>query len=337
MWSFLYALQKRLTWMIPLMLILGFGYGALFAAEPLQWLVLPLTFLMVYPMMVTLRISHLAGWDDLRAQLLTQGINFAIIPFIAFGLGILFFADQPYMALGLLLAGLVPTSGMTISWTGFAGGNLAAAIKMTVIGLLLGALATPFYVQMLLGAQLDVDFWAIARQVLIIVVLPLILGMLTQRLMVRRYGQDDFRNRWAYRFPALSSLGVLGIVFIAMALNAETILAAPEKLFYILMPVALLYAINFPLSTLVGKFLLERSNAIALVYGSVMRNLSIALAISMNAFGAGGANAALVIAIAFIIQVQAAAWYVRFTRMVFGPSADEIREARSPDTRESNT
>ena len=47
------------------------------------------------------------------------------------------------MALGLLLASLVPTSGMTISWTGFAGGNLAAAVKMTVIGLILGSLATP--------------------------------------------------------------------------------------------------------------------------------------------------------------------------------------------------
>ena len=37
----------------------------------------------------------------------------------------------------LLLAGLVPTSGMTISWTGFAKGNVAAAVKMTVIGLTL--------------------------------------------------------------------------------------------------------------------------------------------------------------------------------------------------------
>ncbi|MBK5937486.1 arsenic resistance protein [Halorhodospira halophila] len=335
MWSILYAIQKRLTWAIPAMLVLGFLYGALLPSDPLRWLVLPLTFLMVYPMMVTLRVSHLTGWEDLRAQLLTQGVNFAVIPFIAFGLGLIFFTDQPYMALGLLLAGLVPTSGMTISWTGFAGGNLAAAVKMTVIGLLLGALATPFYVEALLGAQIHVDLWAIAQQVLVIVVLPLILGVLTQRALVRRYGQEDFRNRWAFRFPALSTLGVLGIVFIAMALNAETILAAPERLLYILAPVALLYAINFPLSTLLGKALLPRGDAIALVYGSVMRNLSIALAIAMNAFGAEGANAALVIAIAFVIQVQAAAWYVRLTRKVFGPPEDEIRQARQTDTAES--
>ena len=34
-----------------------------------------------------------------------QAINFAVIPFVAFGLGKIFFADQPWYALGLLLAG----------------------------------------------------------------------------------------------------------------------------------------------------------------------------------------------------------------------------------------
>mgnify|MGYP001804304373 FL=1 len=51
-----------------------------------------------------------------------------------------------------------------------------------------------------------------------------------------------------------------------------------------------------------------------------MRNLSIALAIAMIAFGnEKGSEIALIIAMAYIIQVQAAAWYVRFTRKIFGP------------------
>jgi predicted Na+-dependent transporter len=70
----------------------------------------------------------------------------------------------------------------------------------------------------------------------------------------------------------------------------------------------------------VGKRLLNRGDAIAMVYGSVMRNLSIALAIAMNAFGKQGADAALVVAAAYIIQVQSAAWYVRFTPQLFGPA-----------------
>lgn len=51
----------------------------------------------------------------------------------------------------------------------------------------------------------------------------------------------------------------------------------------------------------------------ALVYGSVMRNLSICLAIAMMTFGKQHPEVALVIALAFIIQVQSAAWYVRIS------------------------
>jgi ACR3 family arsenite efflux pump ArsB len=143
-------------------------------------------------------------------------------------------------------------------------------------------------------------------------------GYLTQRFLLNRYGQEAFQKRLAPRFPALSTLGVLGIVFIAIALKARSIAAAPGLLVEILTPLALLYGFNFLLSTLVGKLLLPRGDAIALVYGSVMRNLSIALAIAINAFGPQGSNAALVIAVAYIIQVQSAAWYVRLTDRIFG-------------------
>ena len=51
-----------------------------------------------------------------------------------------------------------------------------------------------------------------------------------------------------------------------------------------------------------------------------MRNLSIALAIAINAFGKQGASAALVVAVAYIIQVQSAAWYVKLTDKIFGPA-----------------
>ena len=72
------------------------------------------------------------------------------------------------MALGLLLAGLLPTSGMTISWTGFAKGNVEAAIKMTVLGLVMGSLATPIYVKLLMGTELEMQMFAVFKQIVII-------------------------------------------------------------------------------------------------------------------------------------------------------------------------
>ncbi len=319
MWIVLIRLTRNLTLVIPAAMIMGFAYGLIFNAASLKALIIPFTFLMVYPMMTTLKFRKVVEGGDGKAQVLTQFMNFGLVPFLAYGLGLLFYPEEPYMALGLLLAGLVPTSGMTISWTGFAKGNMAAAVKMTVVGLTLGSLLTPFYVQALMGAAIEVDVYQVMRQIALIVFLPMAAGFATQIALVRRYGREAFFNELAPKFPALSTLGVVGIVFVAMALKAQSIYAAPLTLLGILPPLVLLYAFNFVLSTLVGRSLLPRGDAIALVYGSVMRNLSIALAIAINAFGTKGSSAALVIAAAYIIQVQSAAWYVRFTDRVFGP------------------
>lgn len=317
MWNILLKISKNLVLAIPSMMVLGFIFGLYSKTGILKNLIVPFTFLMVYPMMVTLKIKKVFEGGDTKAQILTQAINFLIIPFVAFGIGKIFFSDKPYMALGLLLAALVPTSGMTISWTGFAKGNIEAAVKMTVIGLTLGSLATPFYVQFLMGAHVEVEIINVMRQIAFIVFLPMAAGYITQQLLIKKFGQKGFQERWAPRFPSLSTLGVLGIVFIAIALKARSIANSPQLLLYIFLPLLLLYAINFLLSTFIGKALLPRGDAIALVYGTVMRNLSIALAVAINAFGVAGSDAALVIAIAYIIQVQSAAWYVRFTDKVF--------------------
>jgi ACR3 family arsenite efflux pump ArsB len=139
----------------------------------------------------------------------------------------------------------------------------------------------------------------------------------------------------APRFPALSTLGVLGIVFVAMALKARSVLQSPEILLAIFAPILIIYALNFSLSTWIGKRLLPRGEAIALVYGTVMRNLSIALALAINAFGPQGAGAALVVAMSYVVQVQAAAWYVKYTDRIFGPAALSAAKAVAPAAVES--
>lgn len=310
-------LNKNLAVSIPVFLLLGLLTGLLW---PMQWLgvlIAPLTLLMVYPMMVGLQPKQLLQKGDGTVQFWATGINFILIPLIAFVLGKLFFSGQPELALGLLLTALLPTSGMTISWTGFAKGNVPAAIKLTVVGLLLGSLLTPFYVHFLLGAELPMNLGLVFGQILLFVAIPLGAGQLTRTLLLRRYGQECFRQSIGPNFPPFSTLGVLGIVFVAMALQAKNLLQSPVLVLYIFVPLLLLYAINFTVSTLVARKTQSRGNGIALVYGTVMRNLSIALALSMTAFGEAGAPAALLIALAYIIQVQSAAWYIKLTGWLF--------------------
>lgn len=331
MWNLLLTLNRQLVWAIPGALVLGGITGLLVDSSALKAAVLPLTFLMVYPMTVNLKLRSLFGGFDSRLHISTALLNFGVFPFVAFGLGRVFFPSQPYLALGLLMAALVPTSGMTTSWTGMAKGNLPAAIQMAVIGLIVGSLATPVYVQTLMGANVSVSWRAVFTQIGVVVFLPLALGQFTRWLLERRCGEQDFTQVWAPRFPPLSTLGVLGVVFVAMALKARDMVKRPELLPAILLPLALLYLANFVISTWAGRSFFRRADALALVFGTVLRNLSIALAVAMTAFGPQGAEAAVVISLAYVIQVLAAAWYARFSERLFPLRPDCVASQPADD------
>lgn len=317
MWPALQWIQKNLSLSIPAAMLMGLGFGAVADTAWLKAAILPLTFLMVYPMMVSLNMAelrHLQGW---RTQGLALLINFVLIPALGYTLGWLFFPEQPWFRLGLLLTALLPTSGMTISWTGLAKGNMAAAVRMTVLGLLLGSLLAPLYLQALMGTVVSVPMGQVFVQIAVVVFLPLVLGMLTQKILVTRQGQAHFNHHTKAKFAPISTLGVLGIVFMSMALKSHDLLANPAQMATLLLPLLALYGINFVLSTWLARTLLPRGDGIALVYGTVMRNLSIALAIAMSVFGTQGADVGLLIALAYIVQVQAAAWYVKLTPRLF--------------------
>lgn len=317
MWKLLSKLQKNLIISIPIFMIIGLLFGNFFTVNFLKSWIIPLTFLMVYPMMVTLNVKELFTKGDTKLQIIALIINFAIIPFLGLGIGKMFFSDKPLVILGLLLTSLLPTSGMTISWTGFAKGNVPASVKMTVLGLIVGSLLTPIYLKILLGAVVNISLVAVFKQIIFIVFLPLVAGYLTQLLLISNGGKENYEKNLKPKFPILSTLGVLSIVFVSMALKAKAIISNPIVLVYYLLPLASIYIINFTFSTLIGKMFFNNKDAIALVYGTVMRNLSIALAVAMSVFGDKGSEIALIISMAYIIQVQSAAWYVKFNSRIF--------------------
>lgn len=305
------TIQQNLIISIPITMLLGLAVGSFWNMSLLKTLIIPLTFLMVYPMMINLNFNKLKERGDFKLHLTAQVINFFIIPFIAHTMAEAMFTN-PYHKLGLLLAALLPTSGMTISWTGFAKGNMSAAIKMTVIGLIAGSILTPLYIKLLLGAEVSIPLTKVIQQIAIVVIVPMILGILTRKSIITVKGKDFFEGIKP-SFKQLSTLGVLGIVFVAMALKSKTILATPGLILELIIPITLLYLVNFIISTITARKLFNYSDGIALVFGTVMRNLSIALAIAMSAIGESGSDVAIVIAFSYIIQVQAGAWYVKIT------------------------
>lgn len=313
-------LQKNLSLLIPAVMIAGIIYGLIFKTSNLKVLIVPLTFLMVYPMMVGLNLKELFSNGGKKANLLALIINFGVMPFTAFFIGKYFWGEssQIYLLIGLLLSALLPTSGMTISWTGFARGNIHSAIKMTIIGLIAGSILAPIYINFLVGAEITVPFSEVFSQIAVIVFMPMSIGNITQRFLIKKYGAEHFKKEIKTTISSLSTIGVLGIVFVVMALKATVITANPKEFFIYFIPILILYMLNFFISTVAGKIFLSRGDAIALVYGTVMRNLSIALALAMAIFKEKGADAAVIISTSYIVQVQSAALYVKFTDKIFG-------------------
>jgi hypothetical protein len=101
--------------------------------------------------------------------------------------------------------------------------------------------------------------------------------------------------------------------------------ADPAALATVVAPLLLLYAANFGLGTLAGRLLLPRATP-SPVYGTVMRNLSIRPGHRHQRLRTP-ARPPRWSSPSYVIQVQAAAWYVRFTDKVFGPATP--RPARS--------
>jgi len=315
-------IQKNLVWAIPIAMFFGLIFGYLFNTASLKQFIIPVTFIMVYPMMATLNVKTIFKGKDLKLQLTTQCINFIFVPIIVYYIGKLFLAGQDpkfgLWAVGLFLIGVLPTSGMTISWTGFAKGNKEAAIKMVVFGLIIGSLAAPIYTKIFMGATIEVNMLHMFKQIAIFVFFPLFIGLFTQSYCIKKYGNKDWNNRIKPKFPPFSALGVVLIAFLAMSLKAKHIIANPGDIISILIPLTVFYLISYAILTVVGRLFFKREDAIAMVFGVVMRDLSIALAIAMTAFGKEGLTIALLISLAYIIQIQSAAWYIKFINVMFG-------------------
>ena len=317
MWSKLKFIQKNLVWAILVAILMGTIAGLSFELSFLKNAIIPLTVLMIYPIMITLNIKSVFKKCHFSLQITTQSINFIIIPLVAFLIGHFILADMQYAAFGLLLIALLPTSGMTVSWTQFAKGNVNVAVKMTVIGLIAGSLFAPLYTKLIMGKVIEVPVLNIFYQIGIIVFIPMLLGYFTKILLIKNYGEKSFNNSIKPKLPLLSTIGVLGIIFVAMSLKTKSILSDPSIIPTLLLALLSFYFITYLITSIIGKYFFQRQDAIALVYGSVMRNLSVALAIAITSFGKEGLEIALIIALAFIIQVKSAAWYIRLANYIF--------------------
>lgn len=290
---------------IPIALLAGYYIELGFLKDYIN-LVL---FMMIYPMMINLKVTDV--FDSLKKPkpiLFSLVVNFIMSPILAYGLGMLFFKDNPELLLGIVLISLIPTSGMTASWTGLAGGSLQTSLVMMSVNLLVSIVAIPIYLNLLMGELVAVNTMVIVSTLIKVVIIPLILGDLTRRLILKYKGKQFYKEVKPL-FGGISSLGVVVIVFIALALKSRTIVSNLNLVLLSAIPLVIYYGVLMVSGHYVGHRVFGRQEGISLVYSTTLRNLTIALGISLSYFGES--MAVFLIALAYVIQLPFASMYMK--------------------------
>ena len=315
--------SRHLTLLIFIVMALGLLNTKLFGGIPFNIAICAsASFLMIYPMFINLKIEDVAEVGRYKGVVAASVIlNFLVSPLIAYGLGRVFFADAPYMALGLMLIALLPTSGMTATWTELAKGELKAALSIIAVSLILIIVGLPFALPLAAGDQLTVTPFFIFQRILLVIVIPLVLGDITRRVIIARKGLPAFK---AYKpvFSGLSSAGLLVVLFLIMSLDSnQLLLSQPLAAVKALAPLSIYYVGLFALSTLVGR-LFPHKVGIALTYGTSVRYLALALGIAVPLLGSGtnSSQVVFVVALSFFIQVPLSSLYSRWMAGLVRPA-----------------
>ncbi len=300
--------QKYVTYSVPLVLLIGFLIGSFVDTSILQPTLLIATIIMIYATMIGFNFNELTSLKGTKVLMFSVLINFLIVPLVAYLLGISLLKDHPLMFAGLALSALLPTSGMTISWTVLQRGNVGAAVKLTIFGLIIGSVLTPWYLLLMVGQFVEINIMMTMRTILLVVFVPMILGQITYKLILKKTTVENFNKKIKPNFGPLSIWAMLYVVFVSISTKATMITSNLTLIWIALAVLILFYFINFVISTIFAIKFFNREDGIALVNGTVLRNLSIAIGIAATSFGA---EAALIVTLAFVVQQQGIVNYAK--------------------------
>ncbi len=320
--------SKHLTILIFAVMAFGLLNSYFFGGIPFNLAICATaSFLMIYPMFINLKIEDIKEIKNQKAAvLLSLLINFILSPLFAFTLGRIFLQDQPYMALGLILLSLIPTSGMTATWTELAKGNLKVALSIIATSLIVVIAALPLVLPLFAGNLMTAGPLFIMMRILLVIIIPLVLGDITRRIIIAKKGQPYFKSKKPI-FSGLSSIGLLFVLFLIMSLNTNRLLINnPLLVLKAIVPLIMYYTLMFTTSTLL-TLRFNYADGIAVVYGTSVRYLALALGIAVPLLGSGTNSSMVVflIALAFFVQVPFSSLYAKL-RVKFSVSASSLQK-----------
>ena len=268
-----------------------------------------LIWLMIYPMMLKVDFQSVRNVGKRpKGILITCVTNWLIKPFTMFGIAWFFFfvvfktfiptalADQ-YLA-GAVLLGAAPCTAMVFVWSYLTKGDAAYTLVQVAVNDLIILVAYVPIVGFLLGIGGIAIPWAtLILSVVLFVVIPLVAGIITRILVVRRYGIDYFNTVFVNKFNKWTIIGLLLTLIILFSFQGKTILSNPFHIVLIAVPLILQTFLIFFITYGWAKAWKLPHNVAApagMIGASNFFELSVAVAISLFGVQSGAALATVV-------------------------------------------
>jgi ACR3 family arsenite transporter len=297
--------QRFLSVWVLLAMATGVVLGVLWPAVPrflrrlevadVNVVIAILIWLMIFPMMLKIDFASVRDvGKNPKGLVLTWIVNWVVKPFTMFGIASLFFlvlfrgampeVGRDYLA-GAVLLGAAPCTAMVFVWSTLAGGNPAhTLVQVATNDLLLLVLYVPIVALQLGIGGFTVPWDTLFFSVVLFVVIPLVAGSLTRRLVIRRRGTAFLENVVIARFGKVTTAGLLLTIVIIFSLQADLILSNPLHILLIAIPLTLQTFLIFFLAYGAAKALklpYAIASPTALIGASNFFELAVAVAIAL--------------------------------------------------------
>ena len=311
--------EKYLTLWVIICIAAGIGIGTLFGEEMAvisSWEIahvnIPvaiLIWMMIYPMMVQVDFSSLkkAG-RNIKGLGLTVVVNWLIKPFTMAFFAWAFFdhiysawitpeqADE-YIA-GAILLGAAPCTAMVFVWSYLSKGDPNYTLVQVSVNDLILLVAFVPIVQFLLGiTDFRVPYDVLITSGVVFVVIPLVAGYLTNRYIIRRKGTEWLKDNFLPKLKPVSIIALLTTLILLFAFQGTQILASPQNILLIAIPLTIQTYFIFFISWFAGKYIklnYATCAPAAMIGASNFFELAVAVAIALFGLNSGAALATVV-------------------------------------------